>query len=134
MAEANAAELRSAGAGQSPVATRPVSTPRIDDTDFDPGNFSFDFGADEPAEDETVSEAPRSTEEVDAAAGGEVLLSDVCPVFEYFQIHQPRVSAQWPMNKMNLNRREIFRGKILQRKTQTKKLRLEERTLPAPNP
>ena len=72
VAEANAAELRSAGAGQSPVATRPVSTPRIDDTDFDPGNFSFDFGADEPAEDETVSEAPRSTEEVDAAAGGEV--------------------------------------------------------------
>ena len=37
------------------------------------------------------------------------------------------------MNKINLTRSEIFRGKILQRKTQTKKLRLEERTLPAPN-
>jgi hypothetical protein len=33
----------------------------------------------------------------------------------------------------NLKRCGIFRGKILQRKTQTKKNRLEERTPPAPN-
>ena len=33
----------------------------------------------------------------------------------------------------NLMRREIFRGKILRRKTQTNKNRLEERTPPAPN-
>jgi hypothetical protein len=36
-------------------------------------------------------------------------------------------------NKNNLTRCGIFRGKILQRKTQTKKNRLEERTPPAPN-
>jgi hypothetical protein len=68
-----------------------------------------------------------------AAAGGEVLLSDVCPVFERFQIHQPRVSAQWPMNKMNLNRREIFRGKISLWKNQINQTDLEERTQSAPN-
>jgi ATP-dependent DNA helicase UvrD/PcrA len=70
-AEANAAELRSAG-GQNPVAAQSVSTPRIDDTDFDPGNFSFDFGPDDPVADEAVADAPRSTEEVGAVAGGEV--------------------------------------------------------------
>jgi hypothetical protein len=37
-----------------------------------------------------------------------------------------------PMNKMNLTRREIFRGKILRRKNQTKQTDLEERTQPAP--
>jgi hypothetical protein len=36
--------------------------------------------------------------------------------------------------KNNLTRRGIFRGKILRRKTQTNKNRLEERTPPAPNP
>ena len=46
-------------------------------------------------------------------------------------------SAAFPqvtMNKKNLTRREIFRGKILRRKTQTKNNRLEERTPSAPNP
>jgi hypothetical protein len=37
-----------------------------------------------------------------------------------------------PMNKINLTRREIFRGKISLRKNQTKKTDLEERTQPAP--
>ncbi len=40
----NAAELRSAGTGQSPVTRRAG-----DDTDFDPGNFSFDFAAGDSA-------------------------------------------------------------------------------------
>ena len=71
-AEASAAEPHSAGRGQSPVPTQLVSTPRIDDTDFNPGNFSFDFGANDPAADEMVHEnATRSTEEVGVAAGGE---------------------------------------------------------------
>jgi hypothetical protein len=39
-----------------------------------------------------------------------------------------------PMNKINLTRQEIFRGKISQRKTQHNKTDLEERTQPAPNP
>ena len=37
-----------------------------------------------------------------------------------------------PMSKINLTRREIFRGKILRRKNQTKQTDLEERTQPAP--
>jgi len=36
-------------------------------------------------------------------------------------------------SKNNLTRREIFRGKISRRKTQTNRNRLEERTPPAPN-
>jgi len=42
------AELRSAWTGRSPVPTQPeaaVPTQPGDDTDFDPGNFSFDFAA-----------------------------------------------------------------------------------------
>jgi hypothetical protein len=37
-----------------------------------------------------------------------------------------------PMNKINLTRHEIFRGKISQRQTQTNITDLEERTQPAP--
>jgi hypothetical protein len=36
-------------------------------------------------------------------------------------------------HKHDLNRREIFRGKVSRRKTQNNKHRLEERTPPAPN-
>jgi DNA helicase II / ATP-dependent DNA helicase PcrA len=57
----NAAELRSAGTGQSPVTTRAG-----DDTDFDPGNFSFDFAAGDAAADEATGEdARRSIHGVD---------------------------------------------------------------------
>ena len=38
------------------------------------------------------------------------------------------------MNKVNLTRREIFRGKISRRKNQNIQTHLEERTLTAPNP
>ncbi len=38
------AELRSGRTGETPVPTQP--SPPADDTDFDPGNFSFDFGPD----------------------------------------------------------------------------------------
>jgi hypothetical protein len=38
-----------------------------------------------------------------------------------------------PMNKMNLTRREIFRGKVSLWKNQPNKTDLEERTQPAPN-
>jgi len=41
-------------------------------------------------------------------------------------------SSPAPMNKINLTRHEIFRGKISQRKAQTNKTDLEERTQPAP--
>jgi hypothetical protein len=37
-----------------------------------------------------------------------------------------------PMNKINLTCREIFRGKVSQRKNQPNKTDLEERTQPAP--
>src|SRR6202158_379229 len=40
VAGADAAELRSTGTGEAPVPTQ-----TDDDTDFDPGNFSFDFAA-----------------------------------------------------------------------------------------
>jgi hypothetical protein len=65
-----------------------------------------------------------------AAAGGLVLFSGVCPVFERFQNHQPRAGAQWPMNKLILKRSEVFRGKTARRATQTN---LNERTQSAPN-
>jgi DNA helicase II / ATP-dependent DNA helicase PcrA len=54
-AGADAAELRSAWTGEAPVPTQPVPTQPVptqpdstksgDGTDFDPGNFSFDFAA-----------------------------------------------------------------------------------------
>jgi DNA helicase-2/ATP-dependent DNA helicase PcrA len=60
----NAVELRSAGRGQSPV-----TTPAGDDTDFDPGNFSFDFAAGDAAADEATGEGVRlSTDGVNKAA------------------------------------------------------------------
>jgi DNA helicase II / ATP-dependent DNA helicase PcrA len=61
-AGADAAELRSGGTGQSPVPTQ-----TDDDTDFDPGNFSFDFAASDSA----GEDAPASTDEVidDAVEG-----------------------------------------------------------------
>ena len=40
--------------------------------------------------------------------------------------------TQATMNKMNLTRREIFRGKVSLRKNQPNKTDLEERTQPAP--
>jgi len=39
---------------------------------------------------------------------------------------------QATMNKINLTRHEVFRGKISQRKNQTNQTDLEERTLLAP--
>ena len=47
----SAVELRAAWTGQSPVPTRSG-----DDTDFDPGNFSFDFGAADSGEGEATGE------------------------------------------------------------------------------
>jgi len=41
--------------------------------------------------------------------------------------------TQATMNKMNLTRHEVFRGKISRRKNQTNQTDLEERTLLAPN-
>ncbi len=75
----DAAELRSAWTGEAPVPTQalptqPLSTQSLPtqslptqpdaDTDFDPGNFSFDFAADDAAENEgTGEDALRSTDE-----------------------------------------------------------------------
>ena len=42
--------------------------------------------------------------------------------------------TQATMNKMNLTRHEIFRGKVSLRKNQPNQTDLEERTLTAPNP
>ena len=69
-AGADAAELRSAGTGETPVPTQPLptqaaSTQAGDDTDFDPGNFSFDFAASDSTEDGVTGEGARlSTDEV----------------------------------------------------------------------
>src|ERR1700687_2430313 len=58
-----AAELRSAWTGEAPVPTQALPTQPGDDTDFDPGNFSFDFAAGDSAD----PDVPASTDE---AAGG----------------------------------------------------------------
>ncbi|MGB9204838.1 MAG: UvrD-helicase domain-containing protein [Terriglobales bacterium] len=75
-AEADAAELRSAWTGEAPVPTQPtgpqpgqpraaVPTQTDDDTDFDPGNFSFHFAASDSTEDGVTGEsAGLSTDEV----------------------------------------------------------------------
>jgi DNA helicase-2/ATP-dependent DNA helicase PcrA len=54
-----AAELRSARTGEAPVPTQARPTQGGSDTDFDPGNFSFDFAASTG----TGEDARRSTEE-----------------------------------------------------------------------
>ena len=63
-AGADAAELRSAWTGEAPVPTQPPPTqPSLrdeeSDTDFDPGNFSFDFAAGDSAADEATGEGAR---------------------------------------------------------------------------
>ena len=64
-----AAELRSAWTGGAPVPTQtnhslPSRTLPDEGTDFDPGNFSFDFGAAESADNEVTGEdAPRPIDE-----------------------------------------------------------------------
>jgi DNA helicase-2/ATP-dependent DNA helicase PcrA len=57
----NAADLRSASTGQSPVTTQAES-----DTDFDPGNFSFDFGALDEVGEDVVEELAGSADQVGA--------------------------------------------------------------------
>ena len=69
------APVRSAWTGEAPVPTQPLPTQAGADTDFDPGNFSFDFAAHDAAEDEgTGEDALRSidevTDEVDDAVEG----------------------------------------------------------------
>ena len=65
-----AAELRSAWTGEPPAPTKPSATPPLPtqpgaDTDFDPGNFSFDFAAGDSAEDDGTGEHTRpSTDDV----------------------------------------------------------------------
>jgi DNA helicase-2/ATP-dependent DNA helicase PcrA len=61
-----AAELRSAWTGEAPVPTRSLPTPADPGTDFDPGNFSFDFGAGDSIENDSV---------VDSATGEGARLS-----------------------------------------------------------
>ena len=68
-----AAELRSNGPGQSPLTTRTGAGADADEsTDFNPGNFSFDFGADDPVEpDAAVDDSivpSEATEEFPAAS------------------------------------------------------------------
>src|SRR5208282_1618910 len=73
-AGADAAELRSAWTGEAPVPTQALPTQSLStqalptqalstqagaDTDFDPGNFSFDFAADDAAADEGTGEGAR---------------------------------------------------------------------------
>jgi DNA helicase-2/ATP-dependent DNA helicase PcrA len=62
-----AAELRSAWTGETPVPTQTGG-----DTDFDPGNFSFDFAAGDSAEDEATGEGarPSTDEAVDETVEG----------------------------------------------------------------
>ncbi len=73
------AELRSAWTGETPVPTQALSTQArsmsVDEgTDFDPGNFSFDFAAGDAAEDEaTGGGAPLSTDVTDAGVTDETI-------------------------------------------------------------
>ena len=66
----DAAEPRSARTGETPVPTQPLptqaaSTHAGDDTDFDPGNFSFHFAASDSTEDGVTGEGESlSTDEV----------------------------------------------------------------------
>jgi DNA helicase-2/ATP-dependent DNA helicase PcrA len=71
----NSASLRLAGRTKSSVPTQPVPTQeeRAADTDFDPSNFSFDFGANAgragSADDVTGEDARRSDDEGEAVEG-----------------------------------------------------------------
>jgi len=62
--------VRSAGTGETPVPTQPPPTQPLptqsgDDTDFDPGNFSFDFAANDSVQDDgTGEDARRSIDDV----------------------------------------------------------------------
>src|ERR1035438_3779105 len=58
-AGADAAELRTAWTGEAPVPTQALPTQAGADTDFDPGNFSFDFAAHDAAEDDGTGENAR---------------------------------------------------------------------------
>jgi DNA helicase-2/ATP-dependent DNA helicase PcrA len=49
------AELRAALAGRNARPTRAIPKQTESDTDFDPGNFSFDFGPDEPVVEEVAA-------------------------------------------------------------------------------
>ena len=69
----DAAELRSARTGEAPVPTQPLSTHPLPaqpgaDTDFDPGNFSFDFTVNDLAEDGATGEGARPSTD-DAVEG-----------------------------------------------------------------
>src|ERR1700687_950619 len=57
----SAAELRSAGQPGAAVPTQD----RESNTDFDPGNFSFDFAAGDSAEDESTGEGARFSTDID---------------------------------------------------------------------
>ncbi len=52
----SAAELRSAGQPKAAVPTQESTHNQASDTDFDPGNFSFDFGTDDSVDDEVTDE------------------------------------------------------------------------------
>jgi len=70
----DAAELRSAWTGEAPVPTQALPTQTDSDTDFDPGNFSFDFAADDSTHSDGTGECARRstddvTDEVDAVEG-----------------------------------------------------------------
>jgi DNA helicase II / ATP-dependent DNA helicase PcrA len=68
----SAAEPRSSGTGQSPVTTQASSAQVGDETDFDPGNFSFDFAANDSAENVDAADdaLPSSDAAVDDAIEG----------------------------------------------------------------
>jgi DNA helicase-2/ATP-dependent DNA helicase PcrA len=67
--EESAAELRSTRMGEMPLPTQ--ATPQADDTDFDPGNFSFDFGpgdASEAVDEISIDQVPVNDIAADAAS------------------------------------------------------------------
>jgi DNA helicase II / ATP-dependent DNA helicase PcrA len=45
-------------AAEAPVPAQPLREEVVDDTDFDPGNFSFDFGPDDPTADDPSVDDP----------------------------------------------------------------------------
>jgi DNA helicase-2/ATP-dependent DNA helicase PcrA len=65
VAAQSAAEFRATSTERNPLNTETITAQSGDDTDFDPGNFSFDFGAPESSDIEVTGEdAGRSSDEV----------------------------------------------------------------------
>jgi DNA helicase II / ATP-dependent DNA helicase PcrA len=81
-----AAELRSAWTGEAPVPTQavpaqPLSTQSGADTDFDPGNFSFDFAAGDSGDEDMSAAEPVEAKGEDARLSTDEAVDDAVEGF-----------------------------------------------------